>query len=389
MNAFLNCENQGSYDIEQLDLAEELHKEIQENITVDGWKKVKINENGEPLVPIGFCSGNKYRNLYSASAYGYDIDINLDAYNGSVENGLTTCFMREGIATKILEAEKLLPKNCHFMILDPWRSKEVQAALYKQYSEKLKEQHPKWKAKKIAKETQKFVSLPSTDPKKPSTHNTGGAIDLAIIRFSDELEQKIEEIDQLINEFDKVNNGEEIYKLELERHNLIAQNAEILNFGTAFDDASDTASVDYYEKQAKERELNPDEIEIRDNRRLLCNAMRLIGGTPFPSEWWHFNFGNQMANITSNGKIQAIYGAVTLSTENIEHENTLRHHREGSLIISKALETKKSGRLNIIAKRKMGITAIDGTAKSPGKYSDIGPGLHQIIAIQPEESAVA
>ena len=54
-----------------------------------------------------------------------------------------------------------------------------------------------------------------------------------------------------------------------------------INMGTEFDCFKDTANTNYYE-------LNNINDEIRNNRRLLYNAMLQAGFTNLPTEWWHF-----------------------------------------------------------------------------------------------------
>ncbi|CAK2155539.1 hypothetical protein VCRA2116O234_510012 [Vibrio crassostreae] len=58
------------------------------------------------------------------------------------------------------------------------------------------------------------------------------------------------------------------------------------------------------------------EAKQANNRRLLYNAMIGAGFTNLPSEWWHYDYGNQMwANYTGCNK--AIFGATRPLT--IEH----------------------------------------------------------------------
>jgi hypothetical protein len=229
------------------------------------------------------------------------------------------------------------------------------------------------------------VSLPSTDPTKPSTHNTGGAVDLKIISLPDEIEARVKEIDRLIPALDRDCKSKEIYDLEFERHNIIAQNAQELNFGTTFDYADAEAAPDFYEKLAIQRELTAEELEARDNRRLLYNIMKTVGGMPFPYEWWHYNFRNQMAAVTCGGQI-ATYGSAELSVDNKKYETTLKNQRKGAIKIYEFIKSNDTGKLDIITQTNMGRTVINAVEKS-GKYSETS--LHQIEAIKPPDSKVA
>ncbi|MEI6237170.1 MAG: hypothetical protein WCP03_01035 [Candidatus Saccharibacteria bacterium] len=320
-------------------IAAELLLPIPEVPPVDGWKQIEIQENGEPLTPIGLFSG-RYRGIISASAYGEDLDINSCYGSKGIEGGLTGVYLREEVAKKISEAQELLPKNLHFVVYDAYRPMEVQKALYDQYANALREKYPDKNEEDIEKETALFVSLPSTDPTKPSTHNTGSSVDLAIFYLPDQTEDRVHKLDELIGVLDKAGNWQEIYPLEMERHALIAQNAQMLNFGTKFDYGNEEtkyAYIDYYEKVSQERDLRPEEIDARDNRRMLYNIMKQVGGEAFPSEWWHFNFDNQMAAVTSS-RTTAKYGAAILSLENIQYEINRHAVLDGTDAILSAIE---------------------------------------------------
>ena len=86
--------------------------------------------------------------------------------------------------------------------------------------------------------------LPSSDPKKPSPHSTGGSVDVTILDES----------------------------------------GIPLDMGTKFDDSSIASSTAYFEKV--------DDI-ITENRRLLYHVMTEQGFTNYSEEWWHFDYGNQ------------------------------------------------------------------------------------------------
>ena len=90
-----------------------------------------------------------------------------------------------------------------------------------------------------------FVSIPSKDPTKPSTHNTGGAIDFSIC--------------------------------DSERKEL--------NFGCGFDDFHAISGVTYFEKKYKNGEnLTDSEIEAMLNRRVLSNIGAKVGFALYESE---------------------------------------------------------------------------------------------------------
>lgn len=61
---------------------------------------------------------------------------------------------------------------------------------------------------------------------------------------------------------------------------LVDQRGQELDMGTAFDDFSEKAHVDYFN-------LSP---EVLANRTLLQNIMEKHGFLVHPFEWWHFDF---------------------------------------------------------------------------------------------------
>lgn len=113
------------------------------------------------------------------------------------------------------------------------------------YYNKVKASLPNWTEAKIVEETKRFVSYPSYDLCNPSVHNTGGAIDLTLC--------------------DK-HTGEEF------------------DMGTAFDDFTSKANTARFETLTDKT--------VRENRRLLYWAMLKSGFTSLPSEWWHYDFGD-------------------------------------------------------------------------------------------------
>ncbi|MGV8547019.1 M15 family metallopeptidase, partial [Pseudomonas aeruginosa] len=50
---------------------------------------------------------------------------------------------------------------------------------------------------------------------------------------------------------------------------------------------------------------------VRDHRRLLYHAMLDAGFSNLPSEWWHYDFGDQLW-AWHTGATQALFGPVQL-----------------------------------------------------------------------------
>jgi D-alanyl-D-alanine dipeptidase len=110
------------------------------------------------------------------------------------------------------------------------------------------------------REVERFWAAPTVSVDSPSPHSTGAAVDLTI-RF--------------------VRSGEHLY------------------MGSIFDDVTEIAYSDYFERSHLPHEVNGGEepyssVEARLNRRLLYWVMEEAAFANNPNEWWHFSWGDQM-----------------------------------------------------------------------------------------------
>jgi len=212
---------------------------IPDNISLEGWQEVHIEECEEELTAL------------------YNIHPKITT-NGDY-------LARKTVVNMLIEASKLLPVDCSFLIRDGYRSFDVQKKFYDTFYDKVKNDSPNTSEAEIIKQVTKKVTYPSKNP--PSPHFTGGAIDMTII--------------------DK--------------------NNEKLNMLTS-DDYSQSDNTAFIEQIFKNHSPSLELINVAINRRLLYNIMTSIGFTNNPNEWWHYDFGNQFwAKI--RGK-KAIYGYI-------------------------------------------------------------------------------
>lgn len=226
---------------------------IPKTISMDGWKEVAISDCGEELVLLD--------NLDPAK-----ITIEPEYFNKKIPGATKKQYLRKGAANRLLQAATILKQydpRCKILVFDAFRPLVVQDFLFKEQLAKFRVEHPDWGDETLSVYTQKYVSIPSQNPNKPSPHSTGGAIDLSIIKDGKQLEMT----------------------------------------PSGFDDASEISRTDYFETSK-----NPAEFVYRDNRRLLYTCMIEAGFTNYPEEWWHFDYGNQFWGKLCNKK--AIYGLV-------------------------------------------------------------------------------
>lgn len=207
---------------------------------------VAVNENGDALLNIN----QKNSRIICAPQY----------YINGIPGAVKDCYMRKSVYNLLLIALDLLPAGYGFKIFDAWRPYAVQKFLFDEYAAKI-QQSENISLSEAEEKARRFVSYPTDNPAKPYVHSTGGAVDLTI---------------------------------------LDADNKE-LNMGTGFDDFSHAAFTDYYEASLND--------EIKANRRLLYHVMTKAGFTNYPSEWWHYDYGD-LFWATEKKADYAIFGGI-------------------------------------------------------------------------------
>jgi zinc D-Ala-D-Ala dipeptidase len=310
--------------------------ELQE---INGWKEIILVENGEPLVPLGPFSNHDH--IFTSSVYAGEKNDSPYA-DQPLEGSLLTVFVRKAVAEKLEVAQSLLPANLKLVVLDAYRPLTVQQAAFDFYFKQLKEKQPSWSEGDLLTETQKYVSIPSTDSTRPSPHNTGGAVDVVLIEIADDITNQLQDIGSRLEKLGE-NDWPEAYKLEMRKIALLGHSSTQLNFGTPFDWGGEEAALNYLEIEAIKRSLTDEEQIALLNRRLLYNVMTQSGFQPYQYEWWHFNdpltqMGAKTANIP-----YALYGGMTLSEENRQHEIMRVNHRLGSIRIRRRVNIPKLG----------------------------------------------
>lgn len=298
-------------------------------VTIAGWKQVSICPVNEPLVPLGIFAEYP-RNLVHTDMI-YAGETSASPYVGGLVGSLLTAFVRKGIAERLEKARQLLPEGMTFVVWDPFRPLDVQKSLFDWFYTKLKNEHTDFSEEELMAEAQKFVSLPSTDPTKPSPHNTGAVVDLSIIQLN---AGEWRNIQKEARKLSYSTNWQDIYQFEMEKAKMF-RGAQVLPMGTVFDEVSEKTMSNYYE-------LNGD-VEPLWNRRLFYSVMSAVGFENYEEEWWHFSYGDQFWG-KKTGK-NAFYGAAQLSPENIWWEKNVRRGHYVRNLAWTAGEEDRSGKL--------------------------------------------
>jgi D-alanyl-D-alanine dipeptidase len=169
--------------------------------------------------------------------------------------------LREGVAQRLLDAQATLPGGLRLLITEGYRPLDTQRSVFDGYRDELRRRYPDWSADRLYVETSKFAS-----PVEVAPHSTGGAIDLTLCT-----EEGLE-----------------------------------IDMGTCVDatpDDSDNACFTAAPNISG---------QARRNRRTLAQALTSTGLVNYPTEWWHWSFGDRYwAFVTGTGKSR--YGPVRLA----------------------------------------------------------------------------
>ncbi|MGB5854756.1 MAG: M15 family metallopeptidase [Oceanisphaera sp.] len=213
-----------------------------------------IAESHDPLVPLGLVNSP----LRSYPAY----------FHQGVPNALSECYVRRCVLFRLYKAARLLPSGIELVVLDGWRPLLVQQYLFDSLFAAMNAHYANDSESELFNRTRRFIAPPSNEPTAPSPHLTGGSVDVALC-----------DVEGLF-----------------------------LDMGTEFDDISPwsySAAFEAVEKPSAR------EAEVIENRRLLHSVMIQAGFTNLPSEWWHFDYGNQSWAWSSKSS-EAQLGAIEL-----------------------------------------------------------------------------
>jgi len=222
--------------------------------------------NLEPLVPV-----SEYEIIYR-SAYS----LNRAPYYRSFSRALPVPLVRKSVALRLrLINQLLVPYDAELVILDAYRPVPLQKELWHHFIEVAREKLPDASEDDLVKFVGQYWSDPRTfdasDFRTWPTHSTGGAVDLTLQDKS------------------------------------VMQE---LFMGSVFDDVDSISSTRHFEDPSL---TSLSAIDARQNRRLLYNAMTEGGFFNYHHEWWHYDFGTQMAIMNGAQLESALYGIAHLT----------------------------------------------------------------------------
>ncbi len=205
----------------------------------EALQKVKIEENGEPVV-------------YLLDSLDKDIFIELVKLNVPAQDE-ERLWLRQGVIEKLNMAQKLLPEGYHLLIRDVFRTEKIVWDLYHLHLSNLKEKEPALTDKEVELKIRNIMAVPD-DPVTPG-HMTGGAIDIIL---ADNNKQKIQlRVDEQV----------------------IPREEQDFTFCS---------------------KLSPD---ILAKRRILHNAMIGVGFHNYFREFWHYSYGDAYWAVRRKNKV--------------------------------------------------------------------------------------
>ncbi|HEX4191200.1 MAG TPA: M15 family metallopeptidase [Marmoricola sp.] len=184
--------------------------------------------------------------------------VELDAFFGRARS-----LVRAGLASRLADASALLPAGISLRVLEGHRHAEDQLTIIARYSAQVCAARPGISADDLDALTSRFVAPIGVAP-----HVAGAAVDLTLVDAC----------------------GEE------------------LDLGTDVDATPEQSDGRCY---SAAEDISAD---ARANRNLLAEVLNPVGFVNYPTEWWHWSYGDRYWALET-GAPAALYGPVRLRTE--------------------------------------------------------------------------
>ncbi|WP_330306055.1 MULTISPECIES: M15 family metallopeptidase [unclassified Streptomyces] len=164
--------------------------------------------------------------------------------------------LREGVLSRLVEAQALLPDGVRLLFVEGYRPPSLQRIYFERYADELRASNPDWDAERLRSAASRYVSPPEIAP-----HSAGAAVDLTLVDADGR---------------------------ELDMGTPVNANPEVSD-GACYTAAENIS------------------LEARANRQLLGDALTAVGLVNYPTEWWHWSYGDRYWALAS-GAGHALYG---------------------------------------------------------------------------------
>ncbi|MEU5921555.1 M15 family metallopeptidase [Streptomyces sp. NPDC047141] len=165
-------------------------------------------------------------------------------------------YLRHGVLDRLLKAQELLPDGLRLLFVEGYRPPSLQARYFDEYADELRAANPNWPAEEVRTATSRYVSPPEIAP-----HSAGAAVDLTLV---------------------------DAEGVELDMGTRVNANPEDSD-GACYTAAGNISA------------------EAKENRALLTAALETAGLVNYPTEWWHWSFGDRYWALNT-GAPAALYG---------------------------------------------------------------------------------
>jgi D-alanyl-D-alanine dipeptidase len=165
-------------------------------------------------------------------------------------------YLRAGVLERLLQAQTQLPAGLRFLVVEGYRSPGLQRRYFENYAARLRAEQPGWTGELIRSAASRFVSPPEIAP-----HSAGAAVDLTLADAD----------------------GRE---LDLgTRMNATPEESA----GACYTDAAGISA------------------QAHTHREILARALTAEGFVNYPTEWWHWSFGDRYWALLTEAA-RACYG---------------------------------------------------------------------------------
>ncbi|MEV0690244.1 M15 family metallopeptidase [Streptomyces sp. NPDC050388] len=164
--------------------------------------------------------------------------------------------LREGALIRLLKAQELLPDGVRLLFVEGYRPPSLQRFYFERYAGRLRADNPDWSPTRVRDAASRYVSPPEIAP-----HSAGAAVDLTLLSADGQ---------------------------ELDMGSRVNASPEESD-GACYTEAGGIGS------------------EARAHRRVLGDALTAVGLVNYPTEWWHWSYGDRYWAFQTDAD-RAMYG---------------------------------------------------------------------------------
>ncbi|RCG32852.1 dipeptidase [Sphaerisporangium album] len=167
--------------------------------------------------------------------------------------------LREGVLARLVDAQRALPSGYRLLVVEGYRPVVQQKRIFEEYKDELRVTFPEMSPAELHVAASRYVS-----PVEVAPHTAGAAVDLT----------------------------------------LATDEGTALDMGTAVNDTPEQSDGACYTAAPNIS------AEARDHRKILGQALESAGLVNYPTEWWHWSYGDRYWALATNAPA-AVYGPRT------------------------------------------------------------------------------